>query len=73
MCPFVVFVVLSYWRKRLCRFHLVKEGSYTAKVVCDNIYVDNVYVETNSIEEALHLYEEAKNIFSHAAMNLHNK
>ena len=51
----------------------MKEGSYTAKVVCDNIYVDNVYVETNSIEEALHLYEEAKNIFSHAAMNLHNK
>ena len=48
----------------------MKEGSHTAKVICDNIYVDNVCVGANSIEEALHLYGEAKNIFSHASMNL---
>ena len=53
------------------RFHLLKEGSHTAKVICDNIYVDNVCVGANSTEEALHLYEEAKNTFSHASMNLH--
>ena len=52
------------------RFHLLKEGSHIAKVIHDNIYVDNVCVGANSIEEALHLYEEAKNIFSHASMNL---
>ena len=34
-------------------------------------YVDNVCVGANSTEEALHLYEEAKNIFSCASMNLH--
>ena len=26
------------------RFHLLKEGSHTAKVICDNTYVDNVCV-----------------------------
>ena len=52
-------------------FHLLKEGSHTAKVICDNIYVDNVCVGANSMEEALHLDEEAKNIFSCASMNLH--
>ena len=52
------------------RFHRLKEGSHTAQVICDNIYVDNVCVGANSIEEALHLYEEAKNIFSRASMNL---
>ena len=52
------------------RFHLLKEVSHTAKVICDNIYVDNGCVGANSIEEALHLYEEAKNIFSHASMTL---
>ena len=52
------------------RFHLLKEGSHTAKVICDNIYVDNVCVGANSIEEALHFSEEAKNIFGCASMNL---
>ena len=52
------------------RFHLLKEQSHTAKVICDNTYVDNVCVGANSNEEALHLYEEAKNIFSCASMNL---
>ena len=52
------------------RFHLLKEGSHTAKVICDNIYVDNVCVGANSIEEALHFSEEVKNIFGCASMNL---
>ena len=52
------------------RFHLLKEGLHTAKAIYDNIYVDNVCVGANFIEEALHLYEEAKNIFSCASMNL---
>ena len=52
------------------RFHFLKEGSHAVKVISDNIFVDNICVGANSIEEALHLYEEAKNIFSHASMNL---
>ena len=53
------------------RFDLLKEGSHTAKAIRDNIYVDNVCVGANPIEEALLLYEKAKNIFSRASMNLH--
>ena len=67
--PFGIICSPIYWRGTL-RFHLLKEGSHTAKVICDNIYVDNVCVGANSIEEALHLYKEAKNIFSRASMNL---
>lgn len=52
------------------KFHLKKEGSHTAKIICDNIYVDNVCVGANSIEEALCIYKEAKNIFTRASMNL---
>ena len=52
------------------RFHLKKEGSHVARVISDNIYVDNVCVGADSVEEAMHLYEEAKNIFKRASMNL---
>ena len=52
------------------RFHFLKDGSHTAKVICDSIYVSNDCVGANSTGEALHLYEEAKNIFSHASMDL---
>ena len=29
------------------KFHLKKEGSHTTKIICDNIYVDNVCVGAN--------------------------
>ena len=53
------------------KFHLKKEGSHTTKIICDNIHVDNVCVGANSIEEALCIYKEAKNMFTRASMNLH--
>lgn len=52
------------------RFHLKKEGSCIAKLIGDNIYVDNVCVGVSSAEEALHFYKEAKGIFKGASMNL---
>ena len=52
------------------RFHLKKEGSSIAQLINDNIYVDNVCVGVNSVEEGLQFYKEAKDIFKGASMNL---
>ena len=52
------------------KFHLKKEGTRIAENIAENIYVDNVCVGTNSAEEAVSLYEEAKSIFERASMNL---
>jgi len=52
------------------RFHLGSYDSPVAKAISDNIYVDNVCVGAESVEEALHLYGEAKSIFKEASMNL---
>ena len=51
------------------QFHLKKEGSSIAKLINDNIYVDNVCVGVNSVEEGLQFYKEAKDIFKGASMN----
>ena len=52
------------------RFHLKKEGSSIAKLINDNIYVDNICVGVNSVEEGLQFYKEVKDIFKGASMNL---
>ena len=44
------------------RFHLGSYDSPVAKAISDNIHVDNVCVRAESVEEALHLYGEAKSI-----------
>ena len=44
------------------KLHFWKEGSQVAKIIVENIYVDNVCTGTNSDEEAVSLYKEAKNI-----------
>ena len=52
------------------RYHLNKEGSDIATMIHDNIYVDNIALGTNSIQEAYNIYEQAKQIFERASMNL---
>ena len=52
------------------KFHLKKEGSAIANMIRDNIYVDNLCVGANSVDEACSIYKEAKEIFKGASMNL---
>ena len=52
------------------RYHLNKEGSDIAIMIRDNIYVDNLSVGASSAQEAYHIYEQAKQIFERASMNL---
>ena len=47
-----------------------KEGSAIANMIRDNIYVDNLCVGANSVDEAYSIYKEAKEIFKRASMNL---
>ena len=50
--------------------HLDEANTGTAKQVKDDIYVDNIIKGTNSDEEALQLYKEAKEIFQDPSVNL---
>ena len=52
------------------KFHLQNEGSVVAQKIVDNVYVDNVFIGTDSAKEAYQIYEEARNIFKKAFMNL---
>lgn len=40
------------------RFHLRKEGSAIGDIIYDNIYVDNLCIRANSVEEAHHIYKK---------------
>ena len=51
-------------------FHLNREGTETAQLIRENIYVDNVIYGTDTIEHAVKLYKESKAIFKRASMNL---
>ena len=51
------------------KFHLQNEGSAVAQRIV-NVYVDNVFIGTDSAKEAYQIYEEARNIFKKASMNL---
>ena len=39
-------------------------------MICDNIYVDNIALGANSIQEAYNIYEQAKQILERASTNL---
>ena len=39
-------------------------------MICENIYVDNIALGANSIQEVYNIYEQAKQIFERASMNL---
>ncbi|CAC5421232.1 unnamed protein product [Mytilus coruscus] len=60
--PFLLAATLDY--------HLDTYKNATAANIRENIYVDNVITGVDSTENAVTLYEEAKQIFSAASMNL---
>ena len=50
--------------------HLRNAASPLATRILDNIYVDNVMLGCDTVEEALELYKEARSLFASASMNL---
>ena len=52
------------------KFHLKQFGTPVAKVISENIYVDNVMLGATSVEQAYGMYVESKEIFQKASMNL---
>ena len=50
--------------------HLQKSNSSIGQQIRDDIYVDNVITGTNSVREAIELYNVSKTLFRGAAMNL---
>ena len=50
--------------------HLKNCNNDEGETIRENIYVDNVITGTQSIQEAVHLYNVSKQIFKGAAMNL---
>ncbi|XP_065182125.1 uncharacterized protein LOC135812837 [Sycon ciliatum] len=60
--PFLLAATIEY--------HLKAAASDTALAILKNIYVDNVVLGCNSVEEAMLLYHESRKLFSEANMNL---
>ena len=52
------------------KFHLQDEDTPLALNILNNMYVDNVLMGTDSVEEAYCIYQKAKIIFKKASMNL---
>ena len=52
------------------KYHLKQIGTSVALKISDNIYVDNVLLGANSVQNAYEIYLESKNIFKKASMNL---
>ena len=50
--------------------HLKKSNNSISRKIIDDIYVDNVISGTNSVGEAVELYNVSKTLFCGAAMNL---
>ena len=54
----------------IVQHHLSKTESNIAEEIEANVYVDNFLVGAGNLADALKLYEEAKEIFNNAPMNL---
>ena len=67
--PFGV-VCSSFLLGGTIKFHLRKIGTPIALDISNNIYVDNVSLGANSVEEVYKIYLESKEIFREASMNL---
>ena len=52
------------------KYHLQQIGTSVALKISDNIYVDNVLLGANSVQNAYEIYLESKDIFKEASMNL---
>ena len=52
------------------KYHLRQIYTSVASKISDNIYVDNVMLGANSVQDAYEMYLESKDIFKRASMNL---
>ncbi len=52
------------------KYHLQKQNTPLCQKILNNVYVDNVLIMVDSIEEGNMSYQEAKTIFTMASMNL---
>ena len=52
------------------KYHLKKIGTSVASQISDYIYVDNVLLGADSVQDAYEMYLESKDIFKRASMNL---
>ena len=52
------------------KYHLKQIGTSVALKISDNIYVDNVLLGANSVQNTYEIYLESKDIFKKASMNL---
>lgn len=52
------------------KHHLAKINAEFAKLISNNIYVDNIIVGVQSVEKAISLYQEGKQTFQTFSMNL---
>ena len=50
--------------------HLAAKYTLAARMLTDNIYVDNALLNVHSVREGMDLYTDAKSMFSNASMNL---
>ncbi|CAK5040706.1 unnamed protein product [Meloidogyne enterolobii] len=68
----IAFGIISspYILAAVIRQHLSKDRTDFANAIKENIYVDNVLLECDTIEEALNKCKAAKQIFATAKMNL---
>ena len=52
------------------KYHLKSIGTSVASQISDNIYVDNVVLGADFVQDAYEMYLESKDIFKRASMNL---
>ena len=52
------------------KYHLRQIGTSVASKISDNIYVDNVLLGANSVQDAYEMYLESKDVFKRVSMNL---
>ncbi|PIK35003.1 hypothetical protein BSL78_28172 [Apostichopus japonicus] len=67
--PFGI-VASPYLLGATINFHLDKNPGDVSNQIKNNVYVDNVIIGSNSVQEAVKLYQEAKQLFDNASMNL---
>ena len=53
-----------------CKYHLKQIGTSVASQISNNIYVDNVLLGADSVQDDYEMYLESKDIFKRASMNL---